>query len=131
MDTTCRTSRRREPSGHWHERGWQICETSRCSYKIPRCAGAASTHALKAFSALVRVCLSNSANPVYATPVWPLPKSGSCRCAIIQCITNSRHSPQRPPLCVKLCYYLLSHVNSEIVPRRVCGHSLKPCLNKK
>ena len=31
-------------------------------------------------------------------------------------------------VCVKLCYHLLNH--RKLVPRRVCGRILKPCLRE-
>ena len=44
------------------------------------------------------------------------------------------HVTRQPDLfCTKLCYHILNHIepvnNSKLVPRRVCIHLLKPCLN--
>ena len=57
----------------------------------------------------------------------------------IHCITNTWHSPKSPLFCEKLCYHYLKHSksasrsvvsNGKIVPRRVCGHLLKPRLKR-
>ena len=55
LRSAVRTGIRREPNRGGINGGWQIYEISRCSYKLMRCAGAALTHALKAFDALTHL----------------------------------------------------------------------------